>query len=178
MTHRTVRFARIAGGCLVLASLSAWHGVVAGEAQPAQEAREAMLAVLPYVDVVFPSHPEETKALSSLDSKADIIEFFKSKGAHTVALKCGDEGAWVGTHEGIGTVPPVAPLGVSDTTGAGDAFVGTFLHCLLQGRDAFEATRWGVVAAGLTTGGRGAILSQPDPDEILKYLGAVRIQRV
>ena len=44
MTHRTVRFARIAGGCLVLASLSAWHGVVAGEAQPAQEAREAMLA--------------------------------------------------------------------------------------------------------------------------------------
>jgi CubicO group peptidase (beta-lactamase class C family) len=44
MTHRTVRFARIAGGCLVLASLSACHGVVAGEAQPAQEAREAMLA--------------------------------------------------------------------------------------------------------------------------------------
>ena len=44
MTHRTVRFARIAGGCLVLASLSAWHGVVAGEAQPAQEALEAMLA--------------------------------------------------------------------------------------------------------------------------------------
>ena len=44
MTHRTVRSARIAGGCLVLASLSAWHGVVAGEAQPAQEAREAMLA--------------------------------------------------------------------------------------------------------------------------------------
>ena len=44
MTHRTVRFARIAGGCLVLASLSAWHGVVAGEGQPAQEALEAMLA--------------------------------------------------------------------------------------------------------------------------------------
>ena len=44
MPHRTVRFARIAGGCLVLASLSAWHGVVAGEGQPAQEALEAMLA--------------------------------------------------------------------------------------------------------------------------------------
>ena len=44
MTHRTVRSARIAGGCLVLASLSAWHGVVAGEGQPAQEALEAMLA--------------------------------------------------------------------------------------------------------------------------------------
>ena len=44
MTHRTVRFARIAGGCLVLASLSAWHGVVGGEGQPAQEALEAMLA--------------------------------------------------------------------------------------------------------------------------------------
>ena len=44
MAHRTVRFVRIAFGCLVVASLSAWHGVVAGEAQTAQEAREAMLA--------------------------------------------------------------------------------------------------------------------------------------
>ena len=61
---------------------------------------------------------------------------------------------------------------------AGDAFVGTFLHCLLQGRDAIEATRWGVVAAGLTTGSRGAILNQPAPDEVQRYLGTVRVQRV
>ncbi len=143
-----------------------------------EEAREAMRAVLPYVDMVFPSHPEETRLLTGLDSQADVIEFFRSKGAHTVAVKSGGDGAWVGTDEGVGRVPAVAPLGVSDTTGAGDAFVGTFLHCLLQGRDAFEATRWGVVAAGLTTGGRGAILSQPAPDEVRRYLGRVQVQRV
>ena len=45
MMHRTVRFARVAVGWLVVASLSAtWHDVVAGEAQAAQDAREAMLA--------------------------------------------------------------------------------------------------------------------------------------
>ena len=44
MTHRTIRVVRISVGCLVVAALSAWHGVVAGEAQTRQEAREAMLA--------------------------------------------------------------------------------------------------------------------------------------
>ena len=45
MTHWTVRFARIAVGCLVLAFLSLTRpGVVESEAQTPEEAREAMLA--------------------------------------------------------------------------------------------------------------------------------------
>ena len=45
MTHWTVRFARIAVGCLVLALLSLTRpGVVESEAQTPEEAREAMLA--------------------------------------------------------------------------------------------------------------------------------------
>ena len=143
-----------------------------------EEAREAMHAVLPYVDIVFPGHPEETGALTGLDSVPDVIEYFRSKGPTTVAVKCGEAGAWVGNDQGMGKVPAVAPRGVSDTTGAGDSFVGTFLHCTLEGQDAFDSARWGVVAAGLTVGGRGAILSQPARTEVEQHLGSVEVHPV
>jgi len=61
-----------------------------------------------------------------------------------------------------------------DTTGAGDAFGGAFLHGLCAGMDAFAAGRLGVVVAGLKCRGRGAIHSLPRRDEVIRHVQAVR----
>ena len=137
-------------------------------------AREAMMEVLPFADVVLPSFPDETLALTGLDDEGDVVSFFQDLGAKNVALKRGALGVLAAAQGERRTLPAVAPRGVVDTTGAGDAFVGGLLHRLARGSDLFEAARWGVAAAGLKVGGRGAILSQPSRAEVEELVPEVR----
>ena len=143
-----------------------------------EEARAAMFEVLPYTDIVLPGYPEETKALLDVDSPEEAIEALQAGGATTVAVKCGSDGAYVSTPRGVAKVSAVAPCGVADTTGAGDAFVGAFLHCLVRGMDELEGARWGVVAAGLKVAGRGASDSQPTLQRVEEHLGLEQVQMV
>ena len=143
-----------------------------------EDAREAMEEILPYVDIVLPSHPEETAGLTGLASEREAIDYFIDRGAKTVAVKSGEEGAWTATSDGVWRVRSIAPKGVADTTGAGDAFDGGFLHAMLQGGSPVEAARWGVACAGLKVSGRGGIISQPSRDEVEKYVDLVQAERV
>ena len=59
-----------------------------------------------------------------------------------------------------------------DTTGAGDAFDGAFLHGLVHSMTPLEAARLGVVTAGLKVRGRGAIASLPQKSEVEAALAA------
>jgi 2-dehydro-3-deoxygluconokinase len=144
----------------------------------AKEAQEAMSEVLPYVDIVFPSHPEETGALLGLESETEVIDYFRSRGVETVAITCGEGGAVVGTEEGVFSLDAVAPHGVADTTGAGDAFVGGFLHCLVQGLGTVVGAKWGIACAGLKIAGRGAIGSQPGRRQVEELAGSVQVHRL
>ena len=143
-----------------------------------EEAREALQEVLPYVDVIFPGHPEESTSLLGLDTEAEVISYFRSRGVKVVAVKSGEAGAWIGTEEGVWRASAVAPKGVLDTAGAGDAFAAGVLHCLVRGLGPEEGLRWGVVAAGLTVAERGALASQPSREEVEHFLGASHIERV
>ena len=139
-----------------------------------EEARQALDEVLPYVDIILPSHPHESQALVGLDSAPEVIDYFLCKGVQIVALKCGEAGGWVGTRKGMGSVAAVAPRGVFDTAGAGDTFVGGFVHCITEGMDPFEAIRWAVASAGLKVGGHG-IVGQPTREEVEACLGSVKV---
>jgi len=140
-----------------------------------REARQALEEVLPYTDIIFPSYPEETSALLGLDSPAEVVDYFRSKGVGTVAVKCGDEGAWVGTESGAWRVASVAPNGVLDTTGAGDAFVGGFLYGVVRELAPADGARWGAAAAGLKVAGRGGIASQPSKEQVERLVGLVQV---
>ncbi len=139
-----------------------------------ERAREAITEVLPFTDVALPSFPDETLALTGLDDEGDVVSFFHDLGAKSVALKRGPSGVLAATPGERRAIPAVAPRGVVDTTGAGDAFAGGLLRRLAQGADLFEAARWGVAAAGLKVGGRGAILSQPTRAEVEDLAPRVR----
>ena len=142
-----------------------------------EEARKALEEILPHVDIIFPSHPQEPKALIGLDAETEVIDHFLACGVEVVALKCGQDGAWVGTRSGVARVPAVAPLGVLDPVGAGDTFAGAFLHCIAQGLDPFESARWGVASAGLKVGGR-SIVAQPAREQVERCLESVRVHRL
>lgn len=131
-----------------------------------QEARAAFDEVLPYVNIALPSAPDELRLLLGEATPAAAVTQLLDRGVGTVAVKTGSAGAVVATQmqpQPV-TVPPL-DVPVLDTTGAGDAFNGGFLHALLTGRPAAEAATLGVVTAGLKVRGRGAIASLPYREE-------------
>ncbi|MCY4528051.1 MAG: sugar kinase, partial [Chloroflexi bacterium] len=141
------------------------------------DAREAMDELLPYIDIITPSFPHEPAALIDRHTEREVIDWFLERGVDTVALKCGAEGAWVGTTHEIVRIPGVAPRGLLHTSGAGDTFVGGLLHCIAERMDAIEGARWGVACAGLKVGGP-SIEAQPTRQEVLEVLPSVRVESV
>jgi sugar/nucleoside kinase (ribokinase family) len=76
-------------------------------------------------------------------------------GAEIVCVTLGAAGALVATGGEIREVPGIRVDAV-DTTGAGDAFAGAFLHRRLAGSDPFAAAAFANAAAALSTTARGA----------------------
>jgi 2-dehydro-3-deoxygluconokinase len=140
------------------------------------EARAALDEVLPFVDVILPSAPEESEALLGLTDPEAVVEHFWRRGVPTVAVKCGPDGCVVGADGALARVPAYRVNPVVDTTGAGDAFDAAFLVGLARGRDPVAAARMGVVLAGLKCRGRGATASLPSREEFERVLAAVEAE--
>ena len=79
----------------------------------------------------------------------------------------GEDGAVIGYEDGIVEIPAHSPGGPIDTTAAGDAFNGGFVHGLLNGMSVEDAGRLGTVTAGLKLRRRGAIAGMPSGEEAL-----------
>ena len=136
----------------------------------AAEARAAAEELLPHVDIVLPSGPEESEQLFGLTTAQETAEYLRGFGAYAVAVKLGEAGVYVSAEGGTQTVPALTVPRVVDTTGAGDAFNGAFLHGLVENMTPLEAARLGVVMAGLKVRGRGAIASLPSREEVNRAL--------
>lgn len=146
----------------------------------ASEARQALAEILHYVNIILPSVPNDTEALFDLSDNGQIIRYLWSAGVQTVALKMGSGGCLVG-HDGLMVyVNAHAPERIVDTTGAGDAFNGAFLHGLTHGMEPVEAARLGVITAGCKVRGHGAVASLPrrrEVEHILRQLMREKEQR-
>ncbi|MDR0307522.1 MAG: PfkB family carbohydrate kinase [Chitinispirillales bacterium] len=104
------------------------------------DARECLWSVLPLVDVIFLSSPEESKALFGHDKPWEVIGFLWDRGVDIVVVKMGSCGCMVG-YEGKIREFPVPDIDQSFTspTLVGSAFNGGFLHSIAAGYDAFES---------------------------------------
>ena len=136
------------------------------------EAQEALAELLPFVDIMLPSAPDEAASLIGEGDPARIAAYFLEAGVPLVAVKCGAAGVLVAQGKERTWVPAYVPEEVRDTSGAGDVFDGAFLYGLLTGITSARAARLGVVAAGLKLRGRGAIAGQPHREEILLHIEA------
>ena len=131
--------------------------------------------ILPFVDIIFPSYPDESFNLLKLKSKEDVAKYFIDKGVKLVVLKCGDQGATIISKDSSFSVKSISPNGVVDTSGAGDAFVGGFLYGQINQMTHLESSKYGIASSGLKIGGYGALKSQPSKEEVLKQIDKIQI---
>ena len=140
------------------------------------EARQAMESVLPYVDYFLPSVPSDTEALLDTSDPREVVDKMLARGVGTVAVKLGSDGVMVGTADEVFTSPARPQGPVVDTTGAGDAFSGGFLHGLLHGMNHRDAATLGSITAGLKVRGRGALTTMPTRDEVFSVFDSLKGQ--
>ena len=138
-------------------NINARHYVVFGATgNTGQElAKKTIFAALLNTDIVFPSIDEVT-LLTDLTDKDEIVDFFLTKGPHTVVLKLGAQGADIADAHQRHIIPPVTTTPV-DSTGAGDAFAGAFLAAYSQGLNLADCGGRAAYVAAVTISGYGAI---------------------
>jgi len=112
--------------------------------------------LLAVTDWIIPNESEyaELRNLELNQIEAEII------------LTLGEEGA---RHLNSELHVPAIKVNPVDTTGAGDAFVGTFASALAAGNELAEAMRKGCIAAGLSVTKKGAQSSYPTYAEISTF---------
>ena len=127
-----------------------------------------MRGMVPYVDVMKLSD-EETALLTGESDPTAAAAVLLSLGVKCAAVTLGAEGALVAAADGMRRVPGFSVNAV-DTTGAGDAFWGGFLHRMLAldktpdqltVDDAADCARWGSATAAVCVTRRGAIPAMP-----------------
>jgi 2-dehydro-3-deoxygluconokinase len=121
------------------------------------DAKESLWSVLPLVDVIFPSAPEESKALFGYERPLDVIGFLWDRGVSIVVVKNGESGCMVGYDGKIEEFKHQEFTDtVKDVTLIGSSFNGGFLHCIARGYDPFTAAQFANSVAlykGLKGGG-------------------------
>lgn len=131
-------------------------------------ARGIMREALALTDICLPSWDDIT-VLTGLDDRDAIVDYLLACGIGLVALKLGQEGAYVATPQGRTLVPAYRVTAV-DATGAGDCFGGCLVARLAAGDEPFEAARYANVAAALSTTGYGAVAPIPSAQTVLARL--------
>ena len=134
-----------------------------------KEAKHAMDEIIDYVDIIFPTHPEEPTKLLGTDDPDKIYNYFTSKNVNKLILKCGSKGVIAYNDNKKYVSKAIAPEGVMDPRGAGDTFVGAYLHCVNNNLDMTTSLQWATAAAGIKVGGR-SIVAQPSLTKIKKHI--------
>jgi len=136
--YHTIRFARKNGiRCIV---------------NPAP-ALPADLKKLSHVDYFIPNESEAAtitnRPVESVEQAEDCAAFLLSQGIRRVILTLGARGALLAGPEGMELIPSF-PVQAKDTTGAGDAFIGSFAVFLAEGTPEREAIRRANLYAALS----------------------------
>ena len=112
---------------------------------PAADMDPALLAVS---DWVIPNENEFARlAGASSDATDEEISAFARRTGTRVVVTLGARGAALLGRDGTVQRIPAPAVEASDTTGAGDAFVGAFAYGLARGLDEIDAVRLGVRCA-------------------------------
>ncbi len=122
-----------------------------------ETAIEAMKELMPFVDIFMPSIPADSQALFGHDDTDQIIKQTTDMGVETIIITKGHMGSSLYFRGEKINLDPYQTQKVVDTTGAGDAFNGAFLHGIMNGMSNYEAACLANISAGLNITGRGAL---------------------
>jgi ribokinase len=109
------------------------------------------------------------QTVNDIPSAEKASKILLGRGAQTIILTLGANGALIVTKELTRHIPPFK-VNVVDTTAAGDAFIGGFASALLQNKSLEEAVRYGCACGALATTRFGAQPSLPTREEVEKFI--------
>lgn len=127
-------------------------------------AREALADLLRLTDYAILSEPA-LREFAAGSSDAERLEHILALGPRHAGVTLGGAGYAWREREGGGQVPAFG-VSVTDTTGAGDAFHGTFALMLAEGRPAAESARLAAAAAALKCRRLGSRAGLPSRAEL------------
>ncbi len=130
------------------------------------DAKESLWSVLPLIDVIFPSAPDESKALFGYERPVDVIGFLWDRGISIVVVKNGGAGCVVGYDGKVEEYLQPDDCSIGNLTLIGSAFCGGFLHCIARGFDPFRAARFANSVALFKGGKDGGVDSLPTADDL------------
>lgn len=141
---------------------------------PAHPLDDALLAKVDYIT------PNEIEAeiltgipVTNEENAALAAGWFFARGVKQVLITLGSRGVFAATPEKQMLLPAFRVQAV-DTTGAGDAFNGSFAAALAQGSDLWDAVRFANAAASIAVQRIGAAQSSPVRSEIEALLAQNR----
>lgn len=137
--YHTVRFARKHGICCIL--------------NPAP-ALPVDLKKITSADYFIPNETEAEaitgRAVATVEEAKACAEYLLGQGLRRVILTLGERGALLAGADGMELIPAY-PVNTKDSTGAGDAFIGSFAVFLAEGLPEREAVARANLYAGLST---------------------------
>jgi sugar/nucleoside kinase (ribokinase family) len=110
--------------------------------------------ILGLVDI-YKSSLREIEAVTGLSDIGSAIRAVHGCGAKIVIVTLGANGALVSVEDMLHEVPTCKPEKIVDPTGAGDAFIGSFLAEYVNGEDCSWCSYVGSAAASLVVEGIG-----------------------
>jgi ribokinase len=120
--------------------------------------------LLQLTDWLIPNETEFRELHGTLPSNDEILRSFRPGKNSIVTL--GSKGAVYISADGQIHHAPAPQVIAIDTTGAGDAFVGSFAFALATGKEPVDAMKLGISIASLSVTRKGAQSSYPDQAEI------------
>lgn len=143
---------------------------------PAPATPELDLAKLSDVTFFTPNRGElallsglPTETLAEIETAARKL---LAAGIRAVIATLGSDGALLVTNTEVRHFPS-APVKPVDTTGAGDAFIGSFAHFYVLSGDVADALQWAVRYAALSVTRRGTQKSYADAAEFGEFCAAL-----
>jgi ribokinase len=121
-------------------------------------------ALLDLTDWIIPNETEFKELYGQLPTSDQILSSFRPGKNSIVTL--GSEGAVLIAQDGAITRLSAPKSLAVDTTGAGDAFVGTFAFALASGNNPVDAMNLGIKVASMSVTRKGAQSSYPSQTEI------------
>jgi ribokinase len=141
---------------------------------PAPVQGEIPADLYPYIDILCPNESETERltgmAVTTIEEATAAAQTLLSRGPSTVILTLGERGSLLVTAEESQHIAAPSVRAV-DTTGAGDAFVGSLAYYLAEGQPIAEAVRRANRIAAISVQSTGTQSSFPDlgdlPDNML-----------
>ena len=120
--------------------------------------------LLEVTDWIIPNETEFKELHGQAPTSDEVLKSFRPGRNSIVTL--GSEGAVLIAADGNLTRVSAPQVNAVDTTGAGDAFVGTFAFALASGKSPEDAMKLGVKVASMSVTRKGAQSSYPSQAEI------------